>query len=142
MNESELHPDDRVYLSDLQLTCIDDESPMERQARAEVPQGRHYPWRCKECGQRVSVIVPESGSELERTILGLANKETELHPDDGFSIATLGFYAEWPDQPMLRVKKETLATEPKRTQYTYRLPDGSRGIEVVVPHGAPDESGS
>jgi hypothetical protein len=139
MPETELHPDDRVYLSNLTFACTNgshDPCYLDRVEAVAEPEGRRYVWQCPKCEHKVSLVVPEPGSDLQKAIQSFnAKGETELHPDDGVPLTSVGFFAEFPGSPMIRLDKEVLGSQSPKTEYTFGVTQGCPAVYIVVPHG-------
>jgi hypothetical protein len=137
--ETELHPDDRIYLDTLTIGCVlRGHGHLARVDAVPERDARRYVWSCADCPRTVSMVIPEPGSETESQNLSLPvaaadKKETELHPDDGLPIGSVGFYPIWPGSRLLRLEKEVLGEEATRSEYLFGA-DGVASIYVVVPH--------
>lgn len=134
---SERETDPRVIVGMIKPRCTEaagSHDYMERQDEEHEGGESRYVFSCPgpDCEVRVEVVFPEPGSATEQEILRA--KETELHPDDGVSLATVGFHCVrdpahgW----MRRASKLPIPqTSPPKSEYLYRC-DGCTEVVIIV----------
>ena len=136
VQESALHPDDLFTAAALEVHCPVCQKYTLRSIRVDLKRVGYsaYRYTCSDptCEGAVTLMVPRTSAAKRSVGPTLAAKETELEPDDTFSVAQLDVLCQTGDEPCVREDKEP---DGERTAYLYACPDCGSRTTILVPRG-------